>query len=53
VSGLDALQERASDAGLEPTPIYDFKTELMAHQARMFFVRDPDHMNLELVEYSD
>lgn len=53
VNGLEALRERAADAGLEPTPIYEFKTELMDHRARMFFVRDPDGMNLELVEYSD
>jgi catechol 2,3-dioxygenase-like lactoylglutathione lyase family enzyme len=53
VSDLDGLRQRAMLAGLGPTPMYDFKTELMDHTARMFFVRDPDGINLELVEYTE
>jgi catechol 2,3-dioxygenase-like lactoylglutathione lyase family enzyme len=53
VTDLDALRQHAVDAGLEPTEIHDFKTELMDHRARMFFVRDPDGMNLELVEFTE
>lgn len=53
VSDLDGLRERAVGAGLEPTEIHEFHTELMEHKARMFFLRDPDGINLELVEYSD
>jgi catechol 2,3-dioxygenase-like lactoylglutathione lyase family enzyme len=50
VTNLDALRAHAEGAGLQPTPIYDFKTELMDHTARMFFVRDPDHNGIELIE---
>jgi catechol 2,3-dioxygenase-like lactoylglutathione lyase family enzyme len=53
VADLDALWQRAVDADLAPTEIHEFKTELMDHKARMFFVRDPDGVNLELVEYSN
>lgn len=53
VADLDTLRQRAVDAHLAPTEIHEFKTELMDHKARMFFVRDPDGVNLELVEYSD
>jgi catechol 2,3-dioxygenase-like lactoylglutathione lyase family enzyme len=50
VTNLEALRAQAEAAGLRPTPIYDFKTELMDHTARMFFVRDPDHNGIELIE---
>jgi catechol 2,3-dioxygenase-like lactoylglutathione lyase family enzyme len=50
VTNLEALRRQAEDAGLGPTPIYDFRTELMDHTARMFFVRDPDHNGIELIE---
>jgi catechol 2,3-dioxygenase-like lactoylglutathione lyase family enzyme len=50
VSNLEALRRQADAAGLQPTPIYDFKTDLMDHTARMFFVRDPDHNGIELIE---
>ena len=53
VTDLDGLWQRAVDAGLEPTKIHDFKTELMDHRARMFFVQDPDGINLELVEFTE
>jgi catechol 2,3-dioxygenase-like lactoylglutathione lyase family enzyme len=53
VTDLDGLRQRALGAGLEPTEIHEFNTELMVHKARMFFLRDPDGINLELVEYSD
>jgi catechol 2,3-dioxygenase-like lactoylglutathione lyase family enzyme len=53
VTDLDGLRQRAVDAGLEPTEIHDFKTELMQNRARMFFVRDPDGTNLELVEFTE
>jgi catechol 2,3-dioxygenase-like lactoylglutathione lyase family enzyme len=53
VADLDAMWQRAVDADIAPTKIHEFKTELMNHKARMFFVRDPDGVNLELVEYSD
>ena len=53
VTDLDGLRQRAVDVGLEPTKIHDFKTELMDHRARMFFVQDPDGINLELVEFTE
>jgi catechol 2,3-dioxygenase-like lactoylglutathione lyase family enzyme len=53
VTDLDGLRQRAVDAGLGPTEIHDFKTELMDHRARMFFVRDPDGINLELAEFTE
>jgi catechol 2,3-dioxygenase-like lactoylglutathione lyase family enzyme len=53
VTNLDAMRAQAEVAGLQPTPIYDFKTELMDHTARMFFVRDPDHNGIELIENTD
>jgi catechol 2,3-dioxygenase-like lactoylglutathione lyase family enzyme len=53
VADLDTLWQRAVEADLAPTEIHEFKTELMDHKARMFFVRDPDGVNLELVEFSD
>jgi catechol 2,3-dioxygenase-like lactoylglutathione lyase family enzyme len=52
VTGLDSLHRRTTDAGLAPTPIYEFNTELMDHTARMFFLRDPDGIRLELIENS-
>jgi catechol 2,3-dioxygenase-like lactoylglutathione lyase family enzyme len=50
VAGLDALHARATSAGLAPTSIYEFNTELMDHTARMFFLRDPEGVRLELIE---
>lgn len=51
VAGLEALRERAAQAGLAPTEIYNFKTEHMDTRSRMFFVNDPDGTRLELIEY--
>jgi catechol 2,3-dioxygenase-like lactoylglutathione lyase family enzyme len=53
VTDLDGLWQRAVEAGLKPTKIHDFETELMDHRARMFFVQDPDGINLELVEFTE
>jgi catechol 2,3-dioxygenase-like lactoylglutathione lyase family enzyme len=53
VTDLDGLRQRAVDAGLGPTKIHDFKTELMDRRARMFFMSDPDGINLELVEFTE
>jgi catechol 2,3-dioxygenase-like lactoylglutathione lyase family enzyme len=52
VDGLDRVHERTAAAGLGPTPIYEFHTDLMDHTARMFFLRDPDGIRLELIENS-
>lgn len=49
VEDLDALHERATAAGLEPTPIYEFSHDQLDHTARMFFLRDPDSVRLELI----
>lgn len=53
VDNLDALHQRAAEAGYQPTPIYEFATEQMQGSARLFFLPDPDGIRLEFVEYGD
>ena len=50
VVGLDARHETLIDAGLEPTPIKEFRHRDRLH-SKVCFVDDPDGVRVELVEY--
>ena len=48
VPDLEALHARAQAEGRKPTPIYDF--DGIAEPVRMFFLRDPDGIRVEMIE---
>lgn len=50
VTSLDEIHQRAEAGGLAPTPIHEFTLDFMDKVSRMFFVRDPDGTNIELIE---
>lgn len=51
VADLDASHQLAVERGWSPTPIYTFDNEFLEHPTRLFFVRDPDGLRVELVEF--
>ncbi len=51
VADLEGFRKAALDAGFSPTEIYEFDLGDVRHNARMFFLDDPDGVRCELVEY--